>query len=69
MLAARTHARTQFVQVSLLLSLLLSITSYLIRFILEILHFFLEIFGTFTGIFLRLLRSEYSFSVGGTFLS
>ncbi len=32
-------------------------------------HFFLEILSTFTGIFLRLRRSEYSFSVGGTFLS
>jgi hypothetical protein len=39
---------------------------YLIRFFLEIYHFFHEILRTFTGIFLRLLRSEYSFSVGGT---
>jgi hypothetical protein len=42
---------------------------YLIRFFLEIYHYFLEILRTFTGIFLRLLRSEYSFSVGGTILS
>ena len=32
-------------------------------------HLFLEILHTFTGMFLRLRRSEYSFSVGGTFLS
>ncbi len=42
---------------------------YLKHFFLEICHIFLEILRTFTGIFLRLLRSEYSFSVGGTFLS
>jgi hypothetical protein len=42
---------------------------YLIHFFLEICHCFLEILRTFTGIFLRLLRSEYSFSVGRTFLS
>jgi hypothetical protein len=44
-------------------------TGYLLRFFLEILHFFLEILSTFAGIFLSLLRSEYSFSVGGTFLT
>ncbi len=38
-------------------------------FFLEIYHFFLEILRTFTGIFLRFLRSEDSFSNGGTFLS
>jgi hypothetical protein len=42
---------------------------YLIPFSLEIYHLFLEILRTFNGIFLRLRRSEYSFSVGGTFLS
>jgi hypothetical protein len=42
---------------------------YLIHFALEICHFFLEILHTFTGIFLRVFRSEYSFSDGGTFLS
>ncbi len=39
---------------------------YLCRYLI---HFFLEILRTFTGIFLCVLRSEYSFSVGGTFLS
>ncbi len=42
---------------------------YLIHFSLEICHIFLEILRTFTEIFLRVLRSEYSFSDGGTFLS
>ncbi len=41
---------------------------YLIHFYLEICHFFLEILHTFTGIFLSVLRSEVSFSDGGTFL-
>jgi hypothetical protein len=45
------------------------VSVYLIRFFLEIFHFFLEVLSMFTGIFLRLLRSAYSFSVGGTFLS
>ncbi len=38
-------------------------------FFLEICLFFLEILRTFIGIFLCVLRSEYSFSDGGTFLS
>jgi hypothetical protein len=41
---------------------------YLIRSFLEIYHFFLEILRTFNGVFLRLRRSENSFSVGGTCL-
>jgi hypothetical protein len=46
-------------------------TQYLIHFFLEICHNFLEILRTFTGIFLRVLRSEYSFSesYGGSLLS
>jgi hypothetical protein len=43
--------------------------SYLKHFFLEIYHIFLEILRTFTGIFLLVLRSEYSFSDGGAFLS
>ncbi len=35
---------------------------YLIHIFLEICHFFLEILRTFTGVFLRLLRFEYSIS-------
>ncbi len=42
---------------------------YLIHCFLKICHFFIEILRTFSGIFLCVLRSEYSFSDGGTFLS
>jgi hypothetical protein len=46
---------------------------YLIHFFPQDLHIFLEILRTFTGLFLRvlstILRSEYSFSDAGTFLS
>ncbi len=44
------------------------VQTYLIRFFSRLIIFSLEILRTFTGIFLRLRRSEYSFSVGGTIL-
>jgi hypothetical protein len=52
-----------------LVNLPAEVITYLIHFFLEICHFFLEILRTFTGIFLRVLWSEYSFSDEGTFLS
>ncbi len=54
---------------SCILTTMLRLLLYLIHIFLGIYHFFLEILRTLTGIFLRVLRSECSFSDGGMLLS